>query len=321
MSIRVAVLRGGPSSEYEVSLKSGQTVLRSLPEKYQAKDIFISKDGEWHMDGLVKSPSQILQTADVVFNALHGEYGEDGEVQQILETHRIPYTGSGVFASALAMSKHLAKKAVIAEGIKTPDYFLVRNNEDPAEVAARIFATFGPPYVVKPVALGSSVGVSIVKTIHDLPDVLLDTFSMSDTVLVEECIIGKEATCGVVQNFRGEKAYALLPIEIRVPKASAFFDYHAKYSGVSEEICPGNFTEVESETIQNLAAKVHDILGLRHYSRSDFMVSPRRGVYFLEANTLPGLTSESLLPKALNAVGSTLPQFFDHVLTLAINGK
>ena len=318
---RVAVLRGGPSSEYDVSLKSGQTVLKHLPEKYQAHDIFISKNGEWHLDGLVKSPDKILQTMDVVFNALHGEYGEDGKVQQILESHRVPYTGSNALASALAMNKYLTKETLIQHGIKTPQYFLLRGRSDPKEIAKQIFETFAPPYVIKPVALGSSVGVFVVKTLYDLPDAIAEGLLASPTILIEEGIIGKEATCGVVDNFRGEENHALMPIEIRIPKTSPFFDYHAKYSGVSEEICPGNFSREEKQEIEDVAVQAHRILGLRHYSRSDFMISPTRGVYFLETNTLPGLTSESLLPKALQAGGTSLPDFFDHILTLALEGK
>lgn len=320
MKKKVGVLRGGPSSEYEVSLKSGHSVLKHLPEKYTTKDIFISKDGLWHMDGIVRPPEKILNSVDVIFNALHGEYGEDGQVQQLLQSHKIPFTGSDALASAFAMNKHLTKKAVEAQGIKTPNYFLIKANlESPHEIARRIFNTFGPPYVVKPVGLGSSVGVSIVRTIHDLPNVLEHSLSFTPTVLIEECILGKEATCGVIDQFRGESAYALLPIEIRFPKNFSFFDYQAKYSGLSEEICPGNFTREEKEIIQGIATDVHRLLGLRHYSRSDFIVSPRRGIYFLEVNTLPGLTSESLMPKALSAVGTNLSDFFDHVVTLAMN--
>ncbi|MBC7836866.1 ATP-grasp domain-containing protein, partial [Acetobacteraceae bacterium] len=133
---------------------------------------------------------------------------------------------------------------------------------------------------------------------------------------VEEFIKGKEATVGVVDNFRGEKFYALMPVEIVPPPSREFFDYHAKYSGESTERVPGNFTHSEKEELMYLAKRAHETLGLSHYSRSDFIVS-KRGIYFLEINTLPGLTGESLLPKALAAGGSKLPEFLDHVITLA----
>jgi len=125
----------------------------------------------------------------------------------------------------------------------------------------------------------------------------------------------------VVDNFRNEEIYSLLPVEIRKSNDSAFFDYQAKYGGKSEEICPGNFTVAEKKIIQNMAKEAHQALGLRHYSRSDFIINPRRGIYILETNTLPGLTSESLLPKSLKAVGCSLPDFLDHLIILALDGK
>jgi D-alanine-D-alanine ligase len=140
----------------------------------------------------------------------------------------------------------------------------------------------------------------------------------SDVIIVEEFIKGKEATCGVVENFRGQMIYPLFPVEIIKPKDFEFFGYDAKYSGESSEACPGNFSEKEKKTIQDMAVEAHRILGLRHYSRSDFIVSPKRGVYILEVNTLPGLTKESLLPKSLEAAGCSLSNFLDHVITLAL---
>ena len=139
--------------------------------------------------------------------------------------------------------------------------------------------------------------------------------------MVEENIKGREATCGVVDKFRGNDFYSLLPIEIIKPEKSDFFDYEAKYCGGSQEICPGNFSRDEKEAIQELAVAAHKVLGLRHYSRSDFIISPGRGIYILEVNTLPGLTAESLLPKSLQAVGCSLPDFLDHLITLALAGN
>ena len=133
-------------------------------------------------------------------------------------------------------------------------------------------------------------------------------------------IPGIEATVGVIDNYRNEETYALPPIEIR-PKNKTFFDYEAKYGGATNEIVPGNFEYEDKLKLEDIAKKVHNVLGLRHYSRADFIVSPSRGIYVLEANTLPGLTEESLLPKALKAVGASMSHFFNHVLQLAIAGK
>lgn len=316
----VGVLYGGPSSEYEVSLQTGDTVLKNLrPEKYTAREILIDKDGVWHTQGMARKPEQALKGIDVVFNALHGEYGEDGQVQRVLEHFRIPYTGSDVFGSALAMNKILAKRRLVTEGIKTPAYAIVRSDDgDVDEQVVRVFRSLPLPLVVKPAALGSSVGVSLARDFHSLQSAMRRSLSHAPVVLVEEFVAGREATCGVVEDFRGEKMYSLLPIEIRVPPHKELFDYEAKYTGISEEICPGNFSPEHMGELQRLAVLAHEALGLRHYSRSDFIVSPKRGIFYLETNTLPGLTSESLMPKALRAVGSNLPEFLDHVLSLAL---
>ncbi|HEU5114283.1 MAG TPA: D-alanine--D-alanine ligase [Candidatus Paceibacterota bacterium] len=318
---RVAVLRGGPSSEYDVSLKSGETVLKNLPQKYEGVDVFISKDGVWHVQGFEKTPADALKNVDVAFVALHGQYGEDGKVQRILEHIGIPYTGSESFPSAVAMNKHLAKGALakIKDKVKMAAHKVFSREEVAQKGPHGIFREIILPSVVKPVSAGSSVGVSIVRTYFELEPAVVLALDHSDAIIIEEYIIGREATCGVLEDFRNERHYALLPIEIIHPESSEFFDYDAKYGGQSREICPGNFDEATKRAIQEAAIAIHRELGLRHYSRSDFIVHPKRGVYFLEANTLPGLTSESLLPKSVNAVGSSLPQFLDHVLTLALD--
>ena len=316
--IKVAVLRGGPSSEYEVSLKTGKQVIDSLPSGYIPIDVFIDRSGIWHVDGAPVEPQKILQTSDVVFNALHGEYGEDGKLQRLLDHYGVKYTGSTALASALAMNKVMAKEIFQSAGIKTPVFKVFKNIKDIHGTAQTIFRTFPMPAIVKPNASGSSVGVSIAKKHTDLAPAIEEALKYSDTVLVEEFIVGKEATCGVIESFKGQKYYSLLPVEICKPAENAFFDFDAKYSGKSKEICPGNFSAKESKQIQEMAIAAHKALGLRHYSRSDFMVHPKRGVYILETNTLPGLTSESLLPKSLKAVGSTLPHFLDHILQLAL---
>jgi len=319
--LRVAVLRGGPSSEYDVSLNTGAAVLKYLPEKYLAHDILISRHGVWHRDGVERNPERALNHIDVVFNALHGEYGEDGKVQRILETLHVPYTGSDSIASAHGMNKHLAKKTFSNNGIKSPYHTTINAHDNIKEKLDHVFHHFLLPIVVKPASAGSSVGVTVVKSFNDLEGALLKAFAISDIALIEEYIRGREATCGVIDNFRGEKVYTLLPVEIIHPKEHDFFDYDAKYGGKSQEIVPGNFSEAEKYEIQRLAKLAHEKLGLRHYSRSDFIVHPRRGVYILEVNTLPGLTTESLMPKSLNAIGFNFPDFLDHLLTLAIGEK
>ncbi|MDP6387785.1 MAG: D-alanine--D-alanine ligase [Candidatus Pacebacteria bacterium] len=319
--IKVGVMRGGPSSEYDISLKTGGSVLRNLPEdKYETYDIFISKDGEWHFRGTPISHPKILTQIDVVFNAMHGQYGEDGTVQKILDSFGVPYTGSTAFASTVSMNKLLTKQGIESCRINTPEHIVLDYSKDLKKDILNIFRNFIQPSVVKPVIGGSSIGVTIAKDFGSLMEGVYKALEYSPRILIEECINGREVTCGVIEGFRGEKLYALMPVEIIPPKKSVFFDYNAKYSGETQEVCPAHLDRVIKEEIQRIAKEVHRELGLRHYSRSDFIVSPR-GIYFLEVNTLPGLTEKSLVPKSLSAAGSSLPEFLDHLIELAIHGK
>lgn len=313
----VGVLRGGPSREHDVSLKTGSAILAHLPSEHMtARDIYIDRAGNWHINGKPTSPAQALQALDVVIIGLHGEYGEDGEVQKLLERHGIPYTGSNSFASYLAMHKVLAKERAQEHGILTPRYRLVENEESAEQMIAEVVRSFPQPVVVKPVKWGSSVGVSIVSGYAPIYDRTMRLLRDSaGGVLIEELITGTEATAGVVEKLRGEDLYALPPIEITPPDTD-FFSYDAKYGGQTREICPGNFSKEVTSELQRLARTMHEALGLRHYSRSDFIVSPK-GIYYLETNTLPGMTSESLLPKSLSAVGVSFPDFLVHLTNLA----
>ncbi len=320
-TIRVGVLRGGPSNEYDISLQTGGAVLSALrgplAERYRAHDIFIDKAGNWHMDGMPVDRNDLASRIDVIFNALHGAYGEDGKVQHIFEVHGIPFSGSGSLASAVGMNKTLTKNAFKHHGLKTPHgkSIPVSSISENVEVVAReLFQTFPIPAVVKPVSAGSSVGVSIVRTIAELVPALQEAAKHGDAVLIEEYIPGIEATVGVIEGFRGQELYALPAIEIR-PKAK-FFDYKAKYAGESEEIVPATFSTKIKEELADLARKAHRALGLRHYSRSDFIIHPRRGIYILETNSLPGLTEGSLVPKALRAVGSDTPELVEHLVRI-----
>lgn len=313
----VTVLRGGPSREHEVSLKTGHSIVTNLPrERYTVRDIYIDKAGVWHEKGIPTTPDRALLSTDVVVLGLHGEYGEDGEVQRLLEKYGVPYTGSDSFSSYIAMHKVMAKEKVKEVGLLTPRYKLIEQGMDVSAVAADIVRTFAQPVVVKPVRWGSSVGVSIVSGYVPLVEAVEQLLKEdAQGVLVEERIRGTEATVGVVEGLRGESLYALPVVEI-VPEKHDFFSYDAKYSGQTREICPGNFAKETAVALAELAQKAHQTLGLRHYSRSDFIVSSK-GIYYLETNTLPGLTTESLLPKSLAAVGVGFPEFLSHLVEMA----
>lgn len=318
----VGVLRGGPSSEYEISLKSGAEVLAELNrDTYEPRDIFIDRRGVWHSRGVEMPPERALAGVDVAFNTIHGEFGEDGTLHRILDPLGVPYTGPGQLASVLSFNKQATREAVQKLGVKVPLGRVVEVGGDIEAQAHELFRSFPHPAVVKPVIGGSSVGISIADSYDALARGLELASRVSSAVLLEEYIKGREATVGVIDNFRGQKTYALMPVEI-VPPKGRFFDYETKYDGSTIERVPGDFTDKEKHELERVSSLVHQELGMQHYSRSDFIVS-RRGIYFLEVNSAPavGLTKESLLPKALAAVGTSLSQFLDHVVSLARSNK
>ncbi len=322
----VGVLRGGPSSEYEVSLKSGANMLAALDkEKYEPRDLFIDRAGVWHSFGAPVTPERALKGVDVALNVIHGEYGEDGRLHDILDALSVPYTGSDKNTSILAFNKARTKQAVKKIGIKTPRAILVESEDvrgNMEEFAYNLFRTFPHPAIVKPVIGGSSVGVTMVNNYHSLEWALEQAFKISPQVLIEEYIKGREATVGVIDDFRGEKQYALMPIEIIPPKERPFFDYEAKYGGDTLERVPGNFTAEQKEELMDIARRAHETLGVSHYSRSDFIVA-RRGIFFLEINNpqAVGMSDQSLFPKALHAVGAKMSDFIDHIVELALGHR
>jgi D-alanine-D-alanine ligase len=318
--IRVGVLRGGPSEEYEVSLKTGSFVLDKLvlEDEFEPIDIFISRDGVWHHRGLEVEPRDVALYIDIAFIALHGTYGEDGKVQRILEQFGVPYTGSDSFSSALGMHKHISKKIFERNGLRTPLHIVLDPLTDDIEGAVyKISKEFPLPMVVKPTSSGSSIGVSLVSSAEALKDAVHFALQFSEKVLIEEFISGREATVGVLEGYRGEDLYSLLPVEI-VP-TKPLYDYEEKYTGESKGRYPGNFSPREKELLQELAKRAHRLLGLRHYSRADFIVAPD-DVYILEVNTLPGLTPTSHYPKSLEILGIDHREFLRHLIRLAMKG-
>jgi len=333
--INVGVIRGGVSNKYEDSLASGAHVLSHLRsekmnDKYKAIDIFIDKEGIWHINGIPTAIDKINHKVDVIINALHGDYGEDGKVQQLIEEWKIPYTGSGPFASAVGYNKLLTKQEFSRLGINTPRHILFPayqedfeepKNRYPEARAREVWERLPPPWIVKPLTGGSSMGVHVCKTFQELVEAFEDGMNEKVSILVEEFIKGKEATVGVIENFRNKNTYTLPPIEIRIPKDKTFFDNELKCEGKLQGICPGVFTNDEKEELERLAILIHAGLNLDHYSKSDFIIHPRKGIYALEVNTLPDLCDYSIIPSALQAVGSNMPEFIDHIIKLALNRK
>lgn len=318
-TIRVGVLRGGPSAEYDVSLKTGAGVLEALPNNYRVADILLSRDMQWHLNGVPTTEEKIFSSIDVVFNALHGAFGEDGKVQRLFEQHGVKYTGSRPYGSAVCMNKILAKEFAKKAGVHTAPWIVGNIEEnDTEEIARQAVRAMAPPWVVKDPNGGSSIGVYIARTHHELTYVLEKLFiSGVARALIEQHIKGREATCGVIEHFRQQAHYVLPVIEIVPPAERTFFDYSCKYDNSTQQICPPRFTQEEKRSIEDMSRMAFKALGCNHYGRVDFILT-KFGPYFLELNTLPGLTSASSMPKALDAVGASYPDFLDHLIGMAL---
>jgi D-alanine-D-alanine ligase len=295
---RIGVLMGGLSAEREVSLKSGAGVHKALQERgYDAVAIDVGRDLAQRLR------DERIQAA---FVCLHGRYGEDGAVQGLLELLGIPYTGSGVLASALAMDKIFAKKIFASSGLTIAPYQVVQQGENysPASLP------FPLPVVVKPAREGSSVGVSIVKTAAALPAALELAFSHDRQVLVEAYVKGREIQVGILDE------RALGAIEI-VPK-NEFYDFEAKYTdGMATHIMPAPLPPAEYEKLLRLGELAHCSLGCSGYSRVDFIVTDQGEAYILEVNTLPGMTPLSLLPEIAQYGGVNFAELVERILLSA----
>lgn len=320
---KVAILVGGPSSEHEVSLKSGERVLRGIdPDKYETKRILVDKAGNWEQE-----PKDLAREFDVAFIAMHGTYGEDGTVQSILEESGLSYTGSDSLSSALAMNKYLSGSIFRNSGFYFPHSFLVHRFEWgkfktkdywPHWVRSYI----GLPTVVKPNNQGSSVGVRITHSEEEAEDALGEVFKISKDGLFQTYIKGREITCGVLDHGWPDTAYALLPTEI-IPRKSKFFDFDAKYTPeASYEITPPpGMSEAMIRKIQQIALKSHRALNCRGFSRTDMILDETGNIYVLEVNTIPGLTETSLLPKAAAASGISFSKLIDEIIEAAQRRK
>jgi D-alanine-D-alanine ligase len=334
--INVLVLCGGPSNEREISLKSGAQIAKALSKnKYQLTLAEIAKDGRWLLrDGTnnsLENPKALTPTSrnatmqkfDVAFVGMHGRFGEDGKVQALLEMIGIPYTGSGVLASALGMNKMRTLEIVNRYGIKTPRFMALHSmpiKKNFAALQQKIEHSIGYPSVIKPNESGSSIGISIVHKKDDVFDAMKIAFQEDVIILIEEYIKGKEFTCAVMGNTGQSALVALPPVEIVPP--GEFFDYKAKYSSIeTKEICPARLSKSQTKKIQTLAQKAHAFIGCDGLSRSDFILTTRGEFYFLEINTIPGLTEASLAPKAATAHGMPFSKFLDAQIQLAMKKK
>ena len=328
--LKVLLLLGGTSPEREVSKSTGKSVYQALlnlgyevvildpaygiNQPFEVEDYFREEDyseilNENYLDAVnLISSDQI----SVAFLALHGKYGEDGTIQSLLELKGIKYTGSKVLSSAIAMDKIMSKILFEDNKVPSPKWFHFKIGEHTTEeVNRKIVNIFGYPAVVKPNDQGSTVGLTICKTSDQLADAIHSAFEYSDRILVEEYIPGREVTVAVIDD------EALPVLEIR-PK-HGIYDYECKYtSGMSEYIVPADVTDEVAKSLQEIAVLACKSLRCEVYARVDFRLSPDNKVYALEVNTLPGMTSTSLVPKMAKAVGISFEELVEKIISLSL---
>ncbi len=302
----VALLSGGVSSEREVSLNSGDQVYDALDqEKYN----IVRYDPKTDLARLVEDAPGI----DAALIILHGPYGEDGTVQGLLELLNIPYQGSGVLGSSLAMNKLASKYLYEKADLPIPPYIALQKGDalEPAAWGKQL----GLPLVIKPNEAGSSVGMTIVKSLETIQKAVEKAFSHDSTLLIEGYIEGIELTAGVIGN---KDLLALPIIEIVPDDEHEFFDYEAKYTaGVTQEICPARIDDEMTQKAQAYAKTAHTALFCKGYSRTD-MILKAGEIYVLETNTIPGMTATSLLPQAARVAGLSFSRLLDQLIDLCI---
>jgi len=293
--LNITVMLGGPSAEREVSLRSGAAVARALRSLGHAVNELDPRTPDWNL------PAE----TDVVFLALHGTYGEDGTAQKQLDELGVPYTGCDAEASRIAFDKVLTKQSCIQAGVPTAKFVSVHSAAEPFP------ANFSVPLVVKPSRQGSSVGLEFVERVEDWPAALAVALKFDSEVLVEEKIIGRETTVGILDG----KA---LPI-VEVRPHNGVYDAHSKYTpGATDYSCPADFSEATTKRIQAAALGAFRAIGGRDYARVDVMVRADGSPVVLEVNTLPGMTETSLLPKAAAAAGMNFAELCQRMVNLAL---
>ncbi|MFC1807200.1 D-alanine--D-alanine ligase [Candidatus Omnitrophota bacterium] len=310
---RVGVLMGGPSSERGISIRSGTAVYNALISSGIDALCIDPRDIE-------SGRNQILESKiDVAFVALHGRFGEDGTIQQLLEDIGVPYTGSGPRASALAIDKILSKKIFQEKNIPVPKYTVIRKRGRspfslPPQKEKGDRPLFPLPFVVKPAREGSSIGLSLVEREDSISEALDNAFLYDDEVLIEEYIPSQEITAGILDD-------KPLPV-VHIKPKTKFYSFKAKYeSGMSEYVVPADFSEDIIDRVQDLALASHRALGCSSFSRVDMLLDKRdRSIVVLEVNTIPGLTASSLIPKAAQAAGIDFAQVCLRMIKSALVG-
>jgi D-alanine-D-alanine ligase len=299
---RIAVLRGGPSEEYDVSMLTGQAVLEALAASdYRPKDIMISRAGQWFDQGRKRTPDQALEGVDVVFIALHGSFGEDGQVQRILERKRIPFTGSRSLTSGIALNKELTKQTMRMSGVQTPKHRRLGQMEKSTikRELEQIIIDLGTELYIKPLRCRLPATYRTTSEAHELEKILVEMLDVYDDLLIEQTVKGTAAQVGVLSDFRGEQLYAFPANEI-----------------ISGHIQPGRFSEVAKQELSRLAKHAHESLRCDQYSLIDFIVDNDQ-VIFLKLDTHPELYTDANFSFAADSIGLSHRELINHLINTA----
>lgn len=344
-NINILVITGGFSNEKELSLISGEDVVKALLKEnknvqvleitndkkmvlYRDSILFIERKNIVNNIKIKKFDTLnffVLQeyNFDVAFLALHGNFGEDGQIQALLDLVNIPYTGSGIMASSIGMNKSKCYEYVSRYNINIPEYFIIfKSNYHLDEVFIKIKETFGFPCVIKPNDAGSSIGVTLPTSKNELNTSLIEAFNYSTIVIVQKFIKGREFACGVLGNTTSPELEVLPVAESIIKDFGIFSNYQKYYSNEVEEICPAKIENSLKDIIMKTSESIHRILGCDGLSRSDFRYDEKNGkLYFLEINTSPGHTENSICPQEARSLGITFGEFILKQINLALNKK
>jgi D-alanine-D-alanine ligase len=314
----IGVICGGYSSEYDISIKSASTILENLPEAYNGIKIILSPSG-WHVEmnnstgifnlntGKIEFPNQSPLRLDGAIVYIHGNPGENGKIQALLDMLDIPYVNANVLSSALSFDKWYCNQFLKSFDFPVAKAILIRKGDTIHE--QELIEALGLPLFVKPTDSGSSYGISKVKQIQDLPHAIDSAFKEGDTIVLESFLDGIEVTCGV---YRTKNGLCALPLT-EIVSENEFFDFEAKYQGKSNEITPARISSQQTLAIQEQAKQIYHVLNLKSIARIDFMLVGETP-YIIEVNTTPGFSSESIVPKMLQEAGISIRAFWESIL-------
>lgn len=322
---KILIFCGGPSLEREISIKSSENIKKELEKNFNnITMIFVQKNLDWiTKEGQkIKNIETFLKNFDIAINYIHGEYGEDGILQEILEKNKIIFLGSSSKSLKNTIRKDITRDICIKNNIPVAQQLKISKNDEILNNLEDIFKKLNTEKVIiKPSDSGSSFGISVANNIEELKKSINNALAVSDIIVIENFITGKEFSCGVYFNVEKQKNIPLPVVEIKYPSSKDFFDYEAKYEGLSEEICPAEINKELSEKIKKIAVKTFEATKCSDFSRIDFLVDKKNNIFVVEINTIPGFTNESIFPKELKENNINIANFLKNLIEYKISNK